>query len=202
MSRELPSVRPAHHHRGAGLARAATGPLDHAMDRVAAGDDDALRELYALAWPSLVNRLIRLVRHRSAAEDLAQDTMVRVHAARGQWSPGARFLPWAQAIARRLFLDRARRHQRERRYCDSLAWHGGPVGPVGADLLGARRELAGLAAAFDTLPAPQRDALRLVALEGRSLADAAAHTGDSNGALRVRIHRARRSLASAIGRHR
>src|SRR5689334_7573955 len=90
-----------------------TRAIDEAMDRFAAGELVAFTEVYAAVLPRLAGALRRLTRQRAAAEDLAQETMLRIYHARSTWRPGARVLPWAHAIARRLFIDRVRRHRRE-----------------------------------------------------------------------------------------
>jgi RNA polymerase sigma-70 factor (ECF subfamily) len=49
------------------------------------------------------------------------------------------------------------------------------------------------------LPAPQREAFYLLQLEGLSTAAAAARAGTTAGALRVRAHRAYRTLREFLG---
>src|SRR4051812_45087970 len=73
-----------------------------AMERYAAGDDEAFSELYDALSPRLLNFLTRQTRDSSRAEDLLQQTMLQIHCARGRFLRGADVLPWAFAIARRL----------------------------------------------------------------------------------------------------
>ena len=86
-------------------------PLERAMTRFAGGEDGALGDVYDLASPAVFTFLLRMCRDRSLAEDLTQETFLRIHRARGLYRVGAAVLPWAYTIARRLFLDavRARR---------------------------------------------------------------------------------------------
>lgn len=176
---------------------------DEAMDRFAAGELAAFREVYAAARPRIERTLGRLTRQRAAAEDLAQETMLRIYCARGSWRPGGRVLPWANAIARRLFIDRVRSYRREQRLYDALA-HGEAQrsdAPRADAHLAARRKAAALTASVEHLPPTQREALQLVALDGKSLAEASAQLGETNVTVRVRLHRARTALASALAEH-
>ena len=176
---------------------------DEAMDRFAAGELAAFAEVYAAARPRIERTLGRLTRQRAAAEDLAQETMLRIYRARASWRPGGRVLPWAHAIARRLFIDRVRSHRRERQAYDALAHREAQRGgDARADTcLVARRKAAALAATVERLPPTQREALRLVCLDGKSLAEASAQLGETNVTVRVRVHRARSTLATALAEH-
>lgn len=204
-------TRTAHPTRLAQTARSAnetanetaTEAATEAMDRFAAGDAAAFTDVYAAVLPHLVRTLGRLTRQRAAAEDLAQEAMLRIYGARATWRPGARVLPWAQAIARRLFIDRVRRHRREQRAHDAIA-HREPAasGAARADVhLAARRKAVALAELVERLPARQREVLQLVCLDGKSLAEASAELGETNVAVRVRVHRARCALEAALAGH-
>jgi RNA polymerase sigma-70 factor, ECF subfamily len=57
----------------------------------------------------LLRYLLALTRDRSLAEDLFQETWLRVLERGGQYNPRFRFEPWLFSIARHLFLDRVRR---------------------------------------------------------------------------------------------
>src|SRR5512133_1589424 len=82
---------------------------DEAMDRYADGDEGAFGILYDELAPRLHRYALRGTRSRSAADDLVQQVMLQLHAARGRFLRSAAVLPWAYAIARRLLID-ARRH--------------------------------------------------------------------------------------------
>src|ERR1700690_175500 len=52
--------------------------VNHAMERYAAGNEAAFAELYDLIAPRLYGYLLRKTRNQSAAEDLLQQTMLRI----------------------------------------------------------------------------------------------------------------------------
>jgi DNA-directed RNA polymerase specialized sigma24 family protein len=80
-----------------------------AMERYAAGDDQALAELYDALAPPLFTFLVKSERiEEEHAEELIEQTLLTIHGARGGFLPGAEVGPWAMAIARRLLLDSTR----------------------------------------------------------------------------------------------
>jgi RNA polymerase sigma factor (sigma-70 family) len=62
-------------------------------------------------------------------------------------------------------------------------------------------ELAEIAAAFRSLPEPDRELLALVGWEGLDHGQVAAVLGCSRNAVRIRLHRARRRFADAFASH-
>jgi len=148
---------------------------------------------------------------RATAEDLVQQTFLKVHRARSAYVRGADPVPWMFAIAHRTFLDEARRRRRARVQVSGSA---GPLPETPAAIDGAPladsvpagpdRELVHAALdALSRLPPAQREALILTKMSGKSLAEAAAITGATPGAMKLRAHRAyvalRRALAGLGG---
>ncbi|HZJ65884.1 MAG TPA: sigma factor, partial [Kofleriaceae bacterium] len=64
------------------------------MQRYCDGDAGAFRELYALVAPRLLGYLLKMARERALADDLLQQTFLKVHRARGAYVRGADPLPW------------------------------------------------------------------------------------------------------------
>src|SRR5438552_12647848 len=82
------------------------------MARYCDGDAHAFRELYAQVAPRLLGYLIKMARVRAVAEDLLQQTFLKVHRARTAYVRGADPLPWIYAIAHRTFIDETRKTKR------------------------------------------------------------------------------------------
>src|SRR4029434_4911849 len=101
------------------------------MERDARGEDQAFSQLYDALAPRLHRYLLRASRDPSRADDLLQQTMLRIHRARGRFIVGAEFCPWACAIARRLLIDSLRRRKSENRTI-SLETGGHEASPVEA----------------------------------------------------------------------
>src|SRR5262245_33889399 len=78
------------------------------------GELAAFSELVARHEKPLWNFLRRLVNDPATAEDLLQETFMRVVKSAGSWKPEAKFSTWLFTIARNLCVDHARRAQHRR----------------------------------------------------------------------------------------
>jgi RNA polymerase sigma-70 factor (ECF subfamily) len=157
--------------------------------------DEVVREhadrVYRLAF--------RLAGNRADAEDLTQETFVRVFRSLAEYTPGT-FEGWLHRITTNLFLDMVRRRQRIR--FDALP------DDVGDRL--ATREASPeqaydeahldpeIQSALDALPPDFRVAVVLCDLEQLSYEEIAATLGIKVGTVRSRIHRGRVLLREAL----
>ena len=99
---------------------------------------------------------------------------------------------WLFGVARTLLLADGRQQQRDKELMSDLASQPGPpAGPAGVD-----RAAAVMADALERLAPNDREVLRLVAWESLTPAELAVALGVRPGTARVRLHRARRALAS------
>ncbi|TAM83044.1 MAG: RNA polymerase sigma factor SigE [Jatrophihabitans sp.] len=157
--------------------------------------DEVVREhadrVYRLAF--------RLSGNRADAEDLTQETFVRVFRSLAEYQPGT-FEGWLHRITTNLFLDMVRRRQRIRFSAlpddagDRLA--STEAGPEHAfDLFNLDPEIQ---AALDALPPDFRVAVVLCDLEELSYEEIAATLGIKVGTVRSRIHRGRVLLRQAL----
>ena len=88
-------------------------PIDEAwIAQIAAGDMDALRRLYDAVGDQVYGFALSLVRHPQDAEDVLQETFVRIHAYAPQYRPQGKPLAWIFTIARHLALDKLRQRGR------------------------------------------------------------------------------------------
>lgn len=196
------TVDPRNRTAGA-LDEAERARLSAAMERYSAGDDRAFGELYEGLAPRLYGFLLRQTRSAARADDVLQQTFLKMHAARGRFVPGADVVPWAFAIARRLVIDASRRGRRE-------VLEGGDGGPspwdevasvdaAADDLVQAQSVADALRRELATLPEAQRVAFELVKQEGLSVAEAAEVLGTTVAAVKLRAHRAYVTLRHALG---
>jgi RNA polymerase sigma-70 factor (ECF subfamily) len=177
------------------------------MQRYCDGEAGAFRELYALVAPRLLGYLLKMARERALADDLLQQTFLKVHRARGSYVRGADPLPWIYAIAHRTFIDEARKSKR------AVVRVGGDdeLPEVAAGLTGEsddRRDegrgdpelVTATLDALAALPAQQREAVVLTKLDGKSVAEAAEIAGTTVGAMKVRAHRGYEALRRTLGK--
>jgi RNA polymerase sigma-70 factor, ECF subfamily len=171
---------------------------DAAMDRYAAGDDDAFAELYDLLAPRLYNYLRRQTGDGARAEDLLHDTMLQIHRNRGRFIRGARVTPWAFAIARRFLIDSIRDDKRRQKIAAAVATLPEKA-PERADELVESADVAHrLETEIARLPDNQRTAYEMVRKEGRSLREVARVLGTSINAIKLRIHRTYTKLHAVL----
>ena len=74
------------------------------------GRQDALEELYRRYHCQVLLFIVRIVQDRDLAEDLTQETFLRVFNNRTSWQPRSKFTSWLYRIARNLCIDEKRRY--------------------------------------------------------------------------------------------
>ena len=176
-------------------------PLDHAMDRYAEGDDSAFGELARGLTPRLSAFLVRLSGSREHADDLTQETFLRIHRARGSFARGSGVVPWAYAIARNCFISHARtkKTRLSRNTVDVSAIEVATGPDVNAEATFAARQSADIVSkTLAAMPVANREAFVLIRYEGMSVATAAQLVGISEGALKLRAFRAYEMLRAAL----
>jgi RNA polymerase sigma-70 factor (ECF subfamily) len=185
----------------ADVAPAGATRADRAMERYADGDDEAFAELYDGVAPRLFGFALRWTRSRSAAEDVVQQTLLQIHAARHRFVRGGAVLPWAYAIARRLLIDLGRRDGREVLRGDGVRDPEEPAVALAQDeALELRRMEAAAQRDLAALPPGWRDAFELVKFEGLSVAETAEVLGITRAMVKIRTHRATVALRAAVER--
>jgi len=169
-----------------------------AQDGDSAAYERLLRELAAL-----VHHVVRQAgfREHQDAEDLVQDILLSLHAARATYDPDRPFLPWLMAIARHRIVDAIRRTAR--RSAREVALDRVPETSLedrANTSVDSELDPDLVVRAMRALPDGQREALELVKLRGMSLKEAAAVTGRSAGSLKVAVHRALMTLRALLTR--
>jgi RNA polymerase sigma-70 factor (ECF subfamily) len=176
---------------------------DRAMDRYASGEDAAFSELYDLLALRLFAFLMRTTRSRSEAEDLVQQTMLKMHSARGRFIRGAGVVPWAFSIARRLVIDRARRSKvrgvmsHPRDAGDAIA-HLAALDLAVDEVVHAKWLGKLIQQELERLPPKNRLAFELVKQDGLTHAEAAKVLGITVMAVKLRTHRTCAALRAAL----
>ncbi len=90
---------------------------DELMERYRAGDEDAFTLLVRRHQQPLINFIARYINDRDSAEDLAQETFIRIFKASRRYKPGqAHFKTWMYHIASNLCKNELRNRGRRNRY--------------------------------------------------------------------------------------
>jgi RNA polymerase sigma factor (sigma-70 family) len=181
------------------------------MERVRRGDESAFGALME-RWELPVKSVIaRLVLNASEAEELAQETFVRVWQQREKFREGADFRPWVFSIAVNLARNRLRWWRRRplislhewnetRETGDGRQGTGDGRQETGAGALERGERAAAVRDAIAALPVELREAIVLFEYEQLSQAEIGAAVGATVKAVETRIHRAREKLRVALKR--
>ena len=170
------------------------------LDRLRRGDEAAFDAVYDAFNQRLFTFLCRLARRRDVAEDLLEETWLRLVKHTHRLHEDTRLGPWLFTVARNLYVS----YVRSRLLEDSATGVLTPFWPQSADRPSpfettAARELEQrIERALVSLPALSREVLLLVGVAGLDHSDAADVCGITPEALRQRLHRARVLLTRAL----
>lgn len=166
---------------------------DELMARVAEGSPDAIDSLVSRHWDRLVRLSARLIGDRGHAEDVAQETFLRLLANAGSYEGRGQFVSWLQTVARRLSLNVIR--ARKRRPEVSLEAAYDQISRASPE---RALELKEVRRALGRLPERQRKALWLKAGEGRSYREIARELGCTESDVANAVFRGRETLARLL----
>ena len=178
-----------------------TDPDAELIARVGRDDAFAVRQLVARKLPRVLALAARMLGDRMEAQDVAQETFVRVWKQAPHWREGeARFDTWLHRVAMNLCYDRLRSRREsvddpaEPTLTDETLYS--PSEPEAA--LEVRQHGARVRAALAGLPPRQREALVLTYYQELSNAEAAGLMGLSVDALESLLVRARRGVRAQL----
>lgn len=181
-----------------------TETLEELVTRAAAGGadgGDAFAALYDDLNDTVYNWTRRYVWDGHVAEDLAQETWLKVSQSISKYRPGTNFLAWLRTITKNTALDYLRSVQRrpsEVLYAEHLELDRPRVGE-GPEEYAERRALAqAIAASLNKLRPEQQQVLILRFFDGESPGRTAQIMGKTDGAVRTLTVRALRKLAAVM----
>ena len=171
------------------------------MQRAQLGSEGAYAALLQ-ELPPVISRMIRrqiAYASPSDQEDVLQEVLLSIHAARATYDPARPFIPWLKAIVISRAIDFMRRHKRHasgQTLTDEMA--AGIADEAAGDAVTRYDAVDALQKAIRALPAGQRSAIELLKLREMSLREAAAASGMSISALKASVHRAVRTLRVSL----
>lgn len=168
------------------------------LARLAALAQRGDRQAYAAMLTACRTWLLRYYRRKVPPEqidDLVQDTLLSVHRKLASYDPARPVIPWLAAIARYRFVDHLRIAYRTA--ANAVLEDDSAIAEDEEQTVIARLSLDRL---FAALPEAQCRAIELVKIEGLSVSEASASTGQSESLVKVNIHRGLKRLAALIER--
>lgn len=182
--------------------------LDRAdMQRLAAGHDAALNDLMERHAPAVFHFLCRMLNNEDDANDLAQETFVRVFRARETFRPTEKFSAWLFTIAANLARNQIRWRTRHPNISfdaetgaaeQSLASTLPSPDSAPSEQLVVTERTAAVRASVGQLPADLREAIVLCEWEEKSTAEAARILDVTPKAVESRCYRARQILRERL----
>ena len=149
--------------------------------------------------PALLRYLERYVGDRHLAEDLLQETLIRVSRGLAGFDGRAKLKTWAFSIATRVAADHFRQPANRLRIVDVAdAPEPADSDPSVEQQLVVDEMNVCVRGVIDSLPEDYRAALVLHDLEGLTAAQTAEVCGCSLATAKIRIHRARQRLQEAL----
>jgi RNA polymerase sigma-70 factor (ECF subfamily) len=172
------------------------------VERLRQGDADAFDDVYAAFNTRLLTFLVRLSRRRDVAEDLLEETWLRLVKHARRLRVDTRLGPWLFTVARNLHIS----YNRSRMLEDSAAASLIGLWPISVERFSPFEATAAselerrIERALAAMPTASREVLLLVGVAGLDPSDAADICGITPEALRQRLHRAREALSKALER--
>ncbi len=169
------------------------------VSRLRAGDAAAFDEIYDVFNYRLLRFLSRMAKNRSVAEDLVEETWLRLVVVGDDLDADTRLGPWLFTVARNLYISHCRSRAREHSSAADLflLWPRElPQSPFDLASLGEFEQR--LEASIASLPPAYREALLLVGIEQLRPIDAAKVCGISPESLRQRLSRARKLISECV----
>lgn len=187
--------------RPAAAAQPSAPGDDELMARTAAGEEAAFRLLVDRWERDVLAFLVHMTGSRDDAEDLAQETFVRVFRQAGSYRAEGRFRSWLLRIAGNLARSRHRRRRILKWLPLDLERHDVAAATPPADRdLEAEQEAAAVRAAIARLPERQRQALVLHRFQGLRYVEVAEAMGTSLAGVESLIQRALAGLRADLAR--
>jgi RNA polymerase sigma-70 factor, ECF subfamily len=164
--------------------------LELLMARYQEGDFAAATALIDRISPQLHRFFVVQFASRPDADDLLQETWLRIHKVRHTYRPGEPVLPWFYAIARHVRVDHYRKALRNKVREQQLEGISRGVAFAPPNAL----QDDSLEALLAPLPESQREVIEMLKVAGMSLEEVARATSSSVGSVKQKVHRAYKKL--------
>jgi RNA polymerase sigma-70 factor (ECF subfamily) len=155
-------------------------------------DPAAPAALVAMLSPPLLRFFRYNAASREQAEDLLQETWMKIHRMRHSYRQGERLLPWVYAIAHHVRIDSYRRTRR-------IAAHETAIDPIpepaGPNAVSESIQFESLVA---MLPDAQREVITMLKAVGMTVEEVALATSTTVGAVKLKAHRAYERLRAVL----
>jgi len=168
--------------------------LEILMARYQQGDFGAATDLIERISPQLHRFFLAQSQSRTDADDLLQETWLRIHKVRHTYRPSEPALPWFYAIARHIRVDHYRKSMRTSIGERQLEAMSNELAPESSESDHADN----LNALLAPLSESQRELIEMLKVAGMSLEEVARTTSTSVGSVKQKVHRAYKILRETM----
>jgi RNA polymerase sigma-70 factor, ECF subfamily len=173
-------------------------PLETLMQKYQQADRMAAASLFQVLVPLLTRFFLSMPDARQAADDLAQETLLRVHRARHSYRHGEPVLPWVYAIARHVRVDQYRKRRRTSQHEEAVEPE--KLQAQAAPLQDSPQDMPDFDTLMSYLPESQREVVRMLKVLGMTVEEVARVTSSTAGSVKQKSHRAYEKLRSILTR--
>ena len=174
-------------------------PVAELLQKVAAQDRAAFRQLYSVSSSKLMGVLLRILANRAESEDALQEVYTRVWLKAGRFdATKGRGMTWLISLTRNLAIDRIRQRPDHVNDDDAMA-NVADATPRAETRMIAAGEARRINDCFATLEADRADALRGAYLTGLSYADLATKFDVPLNTMRTWLRRSLLRLKECMG---
>lgn len=162
--------------------------------RVAAGDESAFRSLFEIYAPRLLAMATRITGSVAVADDLVQDTFLKIWIARDQLTEVTQPAAWIKKICFFLAVNYVRRQNIRDKVMDTIGQEKEPE----PDMVEFRQLLGLVNKAVKQLPEKQQQIYRLSREQGLSISEIAAHMGMAISTVKNLLVMALKNIRSSL----
>lgn len=171
--------------------------IDQAIKDVLSGRMEAFGRVIELTERSVRFTIAAVLPDAACLEDVAEDVYIKIYRQLGDYTLGTNFLAWIRAYARNAALNERKQWLRRQRMAslDDDAFDEPEVDPLGLLNAPASDVSVYIMELIEELPETHREVIQLFYFEQHSTREIAHKINKSDAAVRVLLHRARRTLA-------
>jgi RNA polymerase sigma-70 factor, ECF subfamily len=172
------------------------------VEKARRGDSEAFVELVQHYQTPVFNLAYRMLGNAADAEDAAQETFLRAYTQLAGFVPGRKFASWLLGIAAHYCIDRLRRAKFSGPSLDDEDWRDrlAADAPLPDDVVLAHEQQQDAQRLLNGLPPAYRAVVVLKYWSDLSMEEIARATGDTPGAVKVKLYRARQAMARAAAK--
>jgi len=170
------------------------------IDAILAGDSQSFSILVDCYKDLVFTLALRMVKHREEAEEVSQDTFIKVFRSLNKFKGDSKFSTWIYRIAYNTCLDRLKKHKREQNVIaiDEYTEHQVKTMDNALDVLEKEERKQAIQYCLTLLPSDDSALLTLFYFKELSLEEIADIVGLNANNVKVKLFRSRKKLTSIL----